>query len=203
MLALLPLFSTAETCITTADTPTTLTINGASIPGVASSCPVGSPTSGCAQCWKDYKIVADDDDYNLVFQVNATSDYANAIGIYLSEDLPALSERHDPAQFLDFDATSMIVIDGVRQYSIALAQCYIRRGQSYYLSVFGKNVVGSHSKPTVPYSIAVKKVPAKIPMNSTVIGQVCDGTPPPSVWTLSPAGEGGDEATSVVGSGPR
>jgi len=125
--------------------------------------------------WKDYVVVMDDEDSNLLFSVNATTDYANGLGVYVSEELPPIADRLNPGQFLDFDAQSVIVINGVRLYSVALAQCYVRRGQTYYVSVFGKNVVGSATKPTVPYTIQVKKIPARIPLNSTRKGTVCDG----------------------------
>lgn len=147
--------------------------------------------------WRDYFFLADDDDYNLVFQVNASSDYANAIGIYVSEELPPLDDRLLPGQFLDFDAYSMIVIDGVRQYSIALAQCYIRKGQTYYLSIFGKNVVGSAVKPTVAYTASVQKVPARIPLNSTVSGSVCDGHYMHYYWELDSVPQSGGVSTFV------
>lgn len=205
MLAIGALFAQAQssqTCDRSEPTVTALTLDqqlqGPS--GGAHGCPRNSPDSACKQCWQDYSVVADDDNYNLVFQVNATSDYANAIGIYLSSSefgLPPLAERSEPSQFLDFDATSMIVIDGIRQYSIALSQCYIRRGATYYLSVFGKNVVGTKDKPAVPYTIAVKKVPSAIPMNSTVFGQVCDGQYMHYYWDIDTSFTSGGIRTFV------
>jgi len=169
------------------NTPTSLILNAASISG---SIPPAE--------WKDYLVVMDDEDSNLVFQVNATTEYANGLGIYISEDLPPLADRLSPGQFLDFDAQSVIVVNGIRQYSVALAQCYVRRGQTYYLSVFGKNVVGSVTKPAVPYTIAVKKVPARIPLNGTVTGTVCDGHYMHHFWEIDSSFASGGVRTYVA-----
>ncbi|KAL3909539.1 MAG: hypothetical protein SGPRY_009389 [Prymnesium sp.] len=124
----------------------------------------------------DYSITALSDDYNLLFRVNATSDYANALGLYVYESLPPQEDRLTPGQYLDLDAFSMIVVDGVRQYSVVLAPCYIRPGQTYYLSVFGKNVWSGSNKPSVSYTVEATKIPARIPLNSTITGTI-DSTP--------------------------
>lgn len=163
--------------------------------------------------WKDYVVTLSDrgdDNCNILFQVNATTEYANGLGIYVSEELPPIDQRLNPGQFLDYDAQSVIVIDGVRQYSVALSQCYVRRGQTYYLSVFGKNVVGPVTKPTVPYTISVKRVRAQINMTTattggqasgTVTGTVCDGHYMHFFWELDAIGSGGvrTEVSKVEG----
>jgi len=172
-------------------TPKALTFNGTPLRGLL---PAGA--------WADYFVVANDEDSNIVFKVNATSEYANALGIYVSEDLPSTERTREAngvwsvGQFLDFDTTSMIVVDGIRHYSVVIGQCYVRAGQTYYLSVFGKNVAGG-PKPSVPYNVAVEKVPALIPMNGTVSGNVCDNRYMHYYWELDSSFTSGGVRTTV------
>jgi len=169
-----------------ASTPIALTLNAKP---VADSLP--------AATWKDYFIVADDEDANLVFQVNATSNYANALGLYVSEELPVNDERTNPGSWLAMDAVSMITIDGIRQFQVVLAQCYVRKAQRYYVSLFGKNVAGG-SKPMVPFTIQVTKVPARIPMNGTITGQVCDSNYMHYFWDAQNTFTSGGVRTTVA-----
>ena len=154
-----------------------------------------------AGAWMDYFVVASDEDSNLVFKVNATSEYANALGIYVSDpadgdDPPSVDDRNT-GQFLDFDATSMIVIDGIRQYNVVVGQCYVRKNQRYFLSIFGKYAAGG-PKPTVPYSVSVERVPAGIPLNSTYTGNVCDNRYMHHYWELDSSFLSGGVQTTIT-----
>ena len=160
-----------------------------------------------AGAWYDYYVNATDEDSNIVFTVNATSEYANALGIYVSdppstEELPDANTRSSlsPGDYLDYDTTSMIVVDGVRHYSVVVGQCYVRKGQLYYLSVFGKNAAGG-PKPSVPFDVSVKRVPAAIPLTNgsitKITGSVCDNRYMHYFWEIDSRFQSGGVRTTI------
>ena len=145
----------------------------------------GVPLEGTvdAGAWHDYYVDAADDDANLYFEVLASSSRADALGLYVSEgELKPASERTTPGAFLDFDETSMIAHGtgekARRKFSVAVSQCYVQAHTRYYLSVRGGKA------EAVGYTVSAQRVPARIPLNGTVSGSLCDNRYLHYFWEL-------------------
>ena len=109
---------------------------------------------------------------------------ADALGLYVSEgELRPPAERLSPGAFLDYDETSMIASgsreEPKRKFSVVVSQCYVQPHTKYYLSVRG----GKDAAP-VSYKITAMRVAARIPLNGTVSGSLCDNRYLHYFWEL-------------------
>ena len=134
--------------------------------------------------WQDFYVDVADDDANLYFEVVANSASASALGLYVSEgELRPPAERLSPGAFLDYDETSMIASgsreEPKRKFSVVVSQCYVQPHTKYYLSVRGGKDAAS-----VSYKITAMRVAARIPLNGTVSGSLCDNRYLHYFWEL-------------------
>ena len=134
--------------------------------------------------WQDFYVDVAADDANLYFEVVANSASASALGLYVSEgELRPPAERLSPGAFLDYDETSMIASgsreEPKRKFSVVVSQCYVQPHTKYYLSVRG-----GKDAAAVSYKITAMRVAARIPLNGTVSGSLCDNRYLHYFWEL-------------------
>lgn len=146
--------------------------------------------------WQDYYVVAEDEESNIYFEVEAVTEYSNAIGIYLSERLLPISNRLNPGAFLDYDEASMITAKGIRTFTVVIGQCYIIQGTIYYLSIRGGAPAGAGAyHPNVHYTVRAIRVPARLPSNASITGKLCDSRYLHYFWEVGAPLEGGMRTT--------
>merc|ERR1712178_135607 len=115
-----------------------------------------------ADGWKDYYVVAEDEDSNIYFSVSTPSKRTDALQVYIFDgELPPIEKRSQPGAFLDLDQSSR-----TGRYTSVIGQCYIEKGKKYYLSVHGRtpkpdDKVGS-IEDHFSYVVSSKLVPAKL-----------------------------------------